>query len=344
VAVFKSSILNDFDIFSENRIKGFLVHGSDEGGVRDLVRSLIKNTLGTFDDPFRLTQFVDDDFKTDSALLSDELQSIPFGGDRKLIWVRDGGDQLFKAMHNLEDRVFCNFLIVEAGQLTKSNKLRNFFEKANHLGSIPVYSDSARDLSLLISDMMRSEAKQLSVDVQNLLVSLIGSDRAASRSEIEKLILYVGSRKEITSADVLDICGDFSSINIDQLCDSVFSGDLIKADALLERLLEDPSEAFVVLSSLLRHAIRLQTLLLAVEQGSSVDIAIKSARPPIFFSRTGTISDQLRLWNSVDLSDVVQSVANAIKQTRQLPSIELVTIGRLSLAISRRAQNLKSRN
>jgi len=56
---------------------------------------------------------------------------------------------------------------------------------------------------VLIDEEMRRAGMSIAADARTLLVSLIGGDRRASRSEISKLALYALGRSSIEVADAM---------------------------------------------------------------------------------------------------------------------------------------------
>src|SRR5262249_61870061 len=81
-------------------------------------------------------------------------------------------------------------VIIETGDLKKNSPLRMLCEKSPVAAALPCYPDGARDLARLIDDETRRAGITITPAARDLLASLIGGDRRASRSEIEKLILY----------------------------------------------------------------------------------------------------------------------------------------------------------
>ena len=74
----------------------------------------------------------------------------------------------------------------------------------------------------LIDRELSKDQLSISLDARNLLKSSLGGDRLASRSEIEKLVLYSRGQKRIEVADVDAAIGDVSATTIDQLVDAMF--------------------------------------------------------------------------------------------------------------------------
>ncbi|MFX8573797.1 hypothetical protein ABTM22_19895, partial [Acinetobacter baumannii] len=86
--------------------------------------------------------------------------------------------------------------------------LRKKFEDHRRAVAIPCYADTAEDLRRLIDAECRNAGLAIDPDARDLLESLIGGDRLASRGEIQKLLLYAKGMTRISVDDVLAVVGD----------------------------------------------------------------------------------------------------------------------------------------
>ena len=114
------------------------------------------------------------------------------------MWVRAGGRnfapavEVVLALPKSECRV-----VIEAGDLRRTAPLRAVCERAKNAAACPAMPTTKRRLERLIDSEMRSAGVSLKPEARNLLVTLLGGDRAASRSEISKLVLYAhGPRRD----------------------------------------------------------------------------------------------------------------------------------------------------
>ena len=89
---------------------------------------------------------------------------------------------------------------------------------------LPCYADTERDLIRLVDDEMREARLTIAPDARAALVSLIGGDRQASRSEIRKLALYAHGKDRVTLDDVLAVVADASALALDGVVDAAFAG------------------------------------------------------------------------------------------------------------------------
>lgn len=319
-----------------------LVHGADEGRIRELAVALVKAVAGSTDDPFRVTRLSEESLKDDPALLADEARAIAMTGGRRAVWVSDGGAPVQRAAEiYLESPAGDGLVVIEGGNLPKTSKLRQLAEKAPEAAAIACYADTDEDLRAIAFEAAKRDGLAFEDDALALLVELLGADRAASRGEIDKLILYCLGQERIRLEDVLAVAGDASAASLDDVVDAALEGDASAAIASLARLQGDGLPPATILGSGHGHVLRLTALSLEVEAGKPRDAVVRGARPPIFFQRVGRVTRQLGLWNREALSSAARTLSQAVAQTRQYPALETALAERAILSIARRAQSLK---
>jgi DNA polymerase-3 subunit delta len=109
--------------------------------------------------------------------------------------------------------------VIEAGDLRRNAPLRVACEKSKAAAALPCYIDNERDLVRLVEDEMRAAKLAIAPDARAALVSLIGGDRQASRSEIRKLALYAQGKDRVVLDDVLAVVADASALGLDVIPD-----------------------------------------------------------------------------------------------------------------------------
>ena len=181
----------------------FLVHGSDEGLVRERAKALVGAALQGDADPLRLTRLDGDAVARDPGALADEAYAVAMFGGARAVWIEAQARDLLPALTPLFARppVDCT-IVVEAGSLKRGTALRSAFEKAEGAASIECYPDDKRTLGPLIEAEARAAGMTIAPEARDYLVGLLGSDRGATRSEIAKLTLYARGQSRIEIDDV----------------------------------------------------------------------------------------------------------------------------------------------
>lgn len=344
MAVLKGAAAERFARSPDQAMKVVLVHGADEGRVSELARTMVASAAGSTDDPFRVARLTDDRLAADPALLSDEARALSMTGGRRAVWVTQCAAGFQRAVEIYLDAPEGEALVVaQAGALPKTSRLRQLIEKSPNAVAIACYEDTVEDLRRLAVESASRAGLAFAEDALGLLIELIGADRAASRGEIEKVLLYCHGLKAVTADDVLAICGDASAASLDELVDAVMEGDAAGALSRLDRLVGSGLPAPVVLGGCQSHLVRLQALRLEMETGKDREAALRSARPPFFFQRVQRVQRQLGLWDRAALAIASRTVALAVEQTREFPALETALAERALLGLARKSQALRAR-
>lgn len=343
MSILKGSAIDAFVRSPRADIKALLVYGSDSGRVRETAEAVVTSIVGSLDDPFRVTRLSDDQLFADPGLLADEARSLSFTGGRRVVWIGQAGRGFQKASEiYLADPGGEALIVAESGALPKTSKLRSLFETPDAAVIIACYEDTAGDLRSLAARSAAKAGLAIDEDALELLVERIGSDRAVSRSEIEKLLLYCHGRNRIEFADVEAVCGDVSALSMDELLDAALEGDAAEACRRFSQLTAAGSAPSAVLSALGMHVARLQQLRLEVDQGKAPEAAIKAVRPPLHFRRQARIGRQLATWPAMALDEAARTVLDATFQTRELPMLDHAIAERALLSLARKGQALRA--
>jgi DNA polymerase III subunit delta len=316
MAVVKSQGFDAFLRRDLDRISAILVFGSDEGGVRDRAMQAVKQVAGSLDDPFHVARLDDQMLAADPGRLADEVNAMSLMGGRRVVWVENAGSAFLKAVEPLAGGKPGNIIIAEAGNLAKSAKLRVLFENAESFAAVACYEDEGEGLSRLVDQVLGENRLTIDDDARDALVELLGADRMLSRRELEKLALYCHGQPRVTLADVEACVGDTSGLSSDDLLAAAFGGELAETDRLFARLRDQGTMGQQLAILAMSHMGRLSRLRVDVDRGKSVETAVKTARPPIFFKQQAALMRELALWDSESLDEAGRLLNQAIIDTR----------------------------
>src|SRR5215470_5206974 len=179
-----------------------LVFGPDSGLVRERAEALIRASVDDVSDPFSLARLDGDDLAAEPSRLVEEANTVPLFGGRRAVWVKVGSRNIAPAVDALLAAASpdCR-VVIEAGDLRRNAPLRVLCERAKNAAALPCYADAERDRARLIDEEMRAAGLALAPDARAALIPLLGGDRAASRSEIQKLALYARGSGQVGIED-----------------------------------------------------------------------------------------------------------------------------------------------
>ncbi|HRW30470.1 MAG TPA: DNA polymerase III subunit delta [Emcibacteraceae bacterium] len=304
-----------------------LVYGPDEGQVRERATLIAKQVVADLQDPFLVANIDPDNLKNDPGILADEAAAISMMGGRRVIRVEGATENAAKAAENfLANPVGDGLVVISAGNLRPTSGLRKLFEKAKNAAALPCYEDNQATIDALIHAVMRENGLTINADAAAFLQMNLGSDRLVSRSELNKLALYMGpigkrSSDQVTFEDVLACVGDSGALTIDTITSATISGDLRVLDDSLFKAFNRGESPISVLRSLLRKIQRMHLARGYMDQGMSADQAMGKLIPRVFAMEAQRFKADLSKWTTTRLASAmaITSEAEAACKTTGMP-------------------------
>jgi|SRR5215469_1964297 len=293
-------------------IRGVLFFGPDAGLVRERADALARTICPDLADPFRVADLSAAVVATDPARLSDEAAQLSLSGGRRVVRVRGAVDALAKLFEEFLDHTPGDALVVaEAGDLTSRSALRRVFEAARGGAAVGCYSDTPRELAVVIRETFAEHQITASRDATLFLVGHLGGDRLLTRSELEKLTLYAGYGGRIELDDARLSVSDTAALELDDAVMATADGDAPRLERVLGRVFQEGESPVTVIRALLRHLHRLQLLAARLGAGASLEEVLRTARPPVFFKQQDGFRRQLALWAEARLRPQLDRIMKA---------------------------------
>ncbi len=323
-------------------IRAMLLYGPDAGLVRERADNLARTVCADLGDPFRVADLNGAGLAADPARLADEVAQLSLAGGRRVVRVRGAADAL--------GRLFAGFLadtpgealvVVEAGELSGASALRRAFEGSPRSAAIGCYPDAPRDRAAVIRESLAAHRVAASRDATQYLVDHLGEDRLVTRSELDKLALYVGDGGRVELEDAVLSVGDSAALERDDAVMAAAEGDMGRLDRVLDRVFQEGESPVTVVRAALRHLHRLHGLIAArLAAGATIEEVMRGARPPIFYKHQEGIRRQLAQWREPLLRAALDRLAQAELQmkTTGLPAETLCreALSGVALAAGRR--------
>ncbi|MCC3861986.1 DNA polymerase III subunit delta [Pseudemcibacter aquimaris] len=296
-----------------------LVFGPDEGLVRERATKIAKQVVEDLQDPFLVANLDPDTLKSEPGILADEVAAISMMGGRRVIRVEGAAENTTKAATNfLENPVGDGLIVITAGNLRPTSGLRKLFEKSKNAAAIPCYEDNQASLDALIHEVMRENGLSIDPDAASFLQMNLGSDRLVSRSELNKLAIYMGPQGKresdmVTLDDVAKCVGDSGALSIDTITSATISGDLKRLDDTLFKAFNRGENAIAVLRSLSRKINRMHLARGYMDQGFSADQAMGKLVPKVFAMEARRFKADLSKWTTGRLASAM-SITSAAEE------------------------------
>ena len=297
-------------------IGALLFYGPDEGLAHELAGLAQRAILGDGDDPFRLVELTPDQIEKDPPRLTDELNAISMLGGRRVVRVAQATNAIAEAVGDAiaAQAEGAALLIVEAGDVGAKKPLVQAFEAEKSAGAFGCYHDGEAQLGTLIAQHLKAGGYGIARDAQAYLSERLGGDRGVTRSELDKLMLYVGEpKRDVTLADATTCIGDRAAFALDDLIAAAAEGDLAELDRNAARSATEV-EAIQLLRAAARHFLRLHQVAARMAAGDSFDSAAASLRPPVFWSQKAGLEKQARLWSPLRIGRALERLIEAEAQ------------------------------
>lgn len=343
----KGRAIEDFLRAGAGQTRAVLVYGPDQGLARERAEALARRVVADFSDPFNYIELGEADLKSEPGRLADEAAALSFVGGERVVRCRVNGEAAPPAVATLialldSGRLKSNALVVvEAGELSPRSGLRTLFERSKSAAALPCYVDGPRETRALAVAMAAEEGLRFEDDALDLVVALTGEDRALSRSEIGKLLLFKGLKAQrqgpdaISRADVRASLVDGAGDAADEAAGAAADGAAGALARALWRSAAAGASPISLLRTLWREFSRLKEAQALVAAGASAPEAMKKLRPPVFFAEERAFAERMRRWSLPRLDAALDLIcaAELDAKTTGAPQREIAERAALALAL-----------
>ncbi len=340
VKIYANKAKSFIESLENSNILAVLIYGPDSGQVSNFAKDISNKITPDLNDPFMVANIDNDSLDSESTIIYDEMMSISFGVGKRLVLAKniEGAEAAKVVVRSIEDLprncADTSFLLVTAGDLQPTSPLRKLFEgKSSNLVAIPCYKEDARDLSIKIFNLVQAKGLHIEPEAANFLSQSCQGDSKIVENEIEKLSLYIEDGvTKITFDDVVLSTGNTTESSMQDVCDAVFSGNRAMIEKTYKKALESGIAPIAIFRSLQRYLEKLHQAFYYVNEGNTIDLAIKYIKPPIFFKQVQVFKAHLgKIINSGEesLFKRYSYILNAEFETKQSNSEPEIITSRL---------------
>ena len=334
--IYKAAQIDKYLKKPDTNVKGFLVYGSNEGLIAEYVRKLIFTVSQDLYDPFSVAYLNGADINSDVGALVAEYNSRSLMGGRRVVVVKDADNNLTKHLKPLlEVNNPDALLVIYSSSLNKKSSLVSLAEKEETLAAIACYEDRDEDIFATARAKFIESGVTINNEALQLLCARLSADRKTNLGEIDKLITYIGDKKNVTPEDIKAAIADQSSSSSgEDICYYAAGGYAEKALAALQRSLNEGEEPISLVRALGYHFNKLILCKSFEEKGDSADMAINKLTPKLLFYRVSAFKRQLAVWPKDKLFGVLDLLYKCEKdcKTTNMPTQEVLTYTLLQIS------------
>jgi len=316
----------------------FLLYGSDSGLMAERAKQITARFHGTEDDPLALTTLSSEQVGKEISLLVDSLNALPMLGGRRVVVLSGQGGEMKEAVQLAAEHMDPEArLIIRAHNVNTLHPLVKFCDSAKNCASIGCYPDDSRGLAQLAQQIFSEFQITASPEAMQIIQTRLGADRQASRMELEKLCLFVGTGGTLTAEQCDSLLGDSAALETDMLSAAIISGNVTQFNAHFARLRRESVQPIAIIRQLmgLFRAMQLTHL-----PSGRIDIGkLADLRPRLHFKIKPVIERQVTFWPQQAVDEAIAKLLSLeISLKSGQGGNQLAMTGQILLGICLRAR------
>ena len=288
--IIKSFELNKINVKSSNF---YLFYGENEGYKNEAIEKIFNINISK-----NIYRYEEKEILDNFESFFESIQSKSFFEKEKLILISRVTDKVKNIIEEIIEKNIEDIKIVlNSGILEKKSKLRSLFEKNKNTICVPFYADSNQTLSKIINNFFREKKIIVSQEKINLLIDRCRGNRQNLRNELDKIDSFIKNKKNINIDQIMKLTNLAENYNVSELIDSYLAANFKKTINILNENNFSIEDCMLITRTLLIKSKRLYKLLLEVNNNKSIEEAISSFNPPIFWKDKETVKQQIKNWS-----------------------------------------------
>ena len=288
--IIKSFELNKINVKSSNF---YLFYGENEGYKNEAIEKIFNINISK-----NIYRYEEKEILDNFESFFESIQSKSFFEKEKLIIISRVSDKIKNIIEEIIEKNIEDIKIVlNSGILEKKSKLRSLFEKNKNTICVPFYADSNQTLSKIINNFFREKKIIVSQEKINLLIDRCRGNRQNLRNELDKIDNFVKNKKNINIDQIMKLTNLAENYNVSELIDSYLAANFKKTITILNENNFSIEDCMLITRTLLAKSKRLYKLLLEINNNKSIEEAISSFNPPIFWKDKETVKQQIKNWS-----------------------------------------------
>ena len=287
--IIKSFELDKINVKNSNF---YLFYGENEGYKNEAIENIFKINISK-----SIYRYEEKEILDNFESFFESIQSKSFFEKEKLILISRVTDKIKNIIEEIIEKNIEDIkIILNAGILEKKSKLRSLFEKNKNTICVPFYADSNQTLSKIINNFFREKKITVSQEKINLLIDRCRGNRQNLKNELDKIDSFVNNKKNINIDQIMKLTNLAENYNVSELIDSYLTSNFKKTINILNENNFSIEDCMLITRTLLLKSKRLYKLLLEINNNKTIEEAISSFKPPIFWKDKEIVKQQIKNW------------------------------------------------
>jgi len=296
--ILKSFELNKLKLENYNF---YLFYGDNEGLKEDTIKKFFvkkyQNKIHSYEEKEILDNIGD---------FYNNVFTKSFFDNEKLIVINRVSDKIREIIEGLiEKKIEDIQFILNSKNLEKKSTLRKVFEKEKSIVCIPFYEDNNQTLNALISQFFRDKKIPISQQLINILIERSRGDRKNLNNELQKIENFSLNKKNINLQEIIKLTNLADNYSASELVDYSLAKNTRKTITILNENNYSDEDNIIVIRTLLTKIKRLLKIHELIDERNSIDQAISSFKPPIFWKDKPLVIQQARSWKKWELKNLI---------------------------------------
>ena len=294
--ILKSFELNKIDL---EKYKIILFYGANEGYKNQEIKNLYKNYE-------EISNYEEKEIIENLSRFLENIMNKSLFEKKKLIIIKRASDKILKLFeqNNLEN-INDTTILINAGNLEKKSKLRNFFEKNKNFICTVFYPDDNQLLLKIANNYLKTNNIYLSQFNLNILINRSNEDRGNLIKELDKIKFFNKTGKKIDLDVVSKLTTSPDNYSISVLIDNCLAKNMKKTLYILNENNFNSDDAILIIRTFLSKLKKLLNLSISYEKNKNLDLTVNSAKPPIFWKDKEITKLQINNWSSKKIKELI---------------------------------------
>ena len=287
-----------------NKSNFYLFYGKNDGLQNEIIKkSFLNNFQGN------INRYDEKEFIENYNIIATEVLTKSLFESEKIIIISRTSDKILKLIQEIFERDIKDIkFILKSGILEKKSKLRNFFERNENLVIVPFYEDDVNSLSTIALNFIRKNNIKMSRESLNLIVNRANGNRENLKNDLEKIFNFSITNKNIDTENIIKLTNLSENYGINELADSYLEKNIKSTSKILNENIFTEQDCVLIIRSILSKSKRLMNIIEIYNETKNLDVAIMSAKPPVFWKDKISLKKQAKTWVLSELKNKIYEI------------------------------------